>query len=198
MLYWESFPNAHHYRMEAYQAAEADQSPSYTMVTTREAFTTSGTLTGLTAETAYILVVKAYDAYNREIAVYSPVTVNTAVADPYAQVISSDEFVRDPVYYPATPTNPATTTGSEASTTTTDSGSSTTTGGESSTTAAGSSTMATSSDYTSVASTETTHTGTEDPPRTGYGKSDLLMAAVFVGIGGLIATVILIKGKSRA
>ena len=196
MLYWESFPDAHHYRMEAYQATDTGQSASYTMVSSREAYTTSGTLSGLTAETAYALVVRAYDAYNRELAVYSPVMMQTAAADPYAQVTDSDEYIRDPVYYPAAPTNPTTTTSSGSSTTTTGSEVSTTAiSGEGSAATTGSSMTATSSDF-NVAGT--THTESENPPRTGYGRSALSIAAVLAGIGGLVAMLLWKKKKSRA
>ena len=47
MLYWEALPDAHHYGMEAYEAAEDGEGTLYTLASSRDAFTTSGTLTGL-------------------------------------------------------------------------------------------------------------------------------------------------------
>ena len=141
MLYWEAFPNAHHYRMEAYQTAKAG------LVSSREAFTTSGTVMDLTAETTYAMVVKAYDAYNRVIAVYSPATVTTASADPYTTIVDSDAYIRDPVYYPAA--SEETTATSEETTATSEE-----------TTATSEETTATSEEAT-TASEETTATSEE-------------------------------------
>lgn len=100
MLYWEALPDAHHYGMEAYEAAEDGEGTLYTLASSRDAFTTSGTLTGLKRETRYAVVVKAYDKQNETLAVYEYITVTTAAADPYALAGWSKEYIRDTVYYP--------------------------------------------------------------------------------------------------
>lgn len=99
MLYWEAFPEAHHYGMEAYKAVDGE-SPQYVLVSSRDAFTTSGTLTGLEKETEYAVLVKAYDSSDQAIGVYGYMTVTTASTDPYVAAGLSNEYIRDPVYYP--------------------------------------------------------------------------------------------------
>lgn len=99
MLYWEAFPEAHHYGMEAYKAADGGNG-QYALVSSRDAFTTSGTLTGLEKENEYAVLVKAYDSSDQTIGVYAYVPVTTASADPYAVAGLSGEYIRDPVYYP--------------------------------------------------------------------------------------------------
>ncbi len=100
MLYWEALPDAHHYGMEAYEAADTGEGALYTLAASRDAFTTSGTLTGLKRETRYAVVVKAYDKHSETLAVYEYVAVTTAAADPYVLAGRSNDYLRDPVYYP--------------------------------------------------------------------------------------------------
>jgi|GEM_PF-2388615 len=215
MLYWEAFPNAHHYRIEAYQTVGDDGSTLYTLVSSREAFTTSGTVMDLTAETAYAMVVKAYDAHNRVIAIYAPVSVTTAATDPYAAVTNSDAYTRDPVYYPATPeetttTSEVTTTTSEVTTTTseetTTTSEETTTTSEETTTASEAATTtaavqpSTSGKGDSADTTGTTQANTVNPPKTGYSRlwPFLLLILSLMSAGGLAAAAIAQKRKDQA
>lgn len=101
MLYWEEYPEADHYVMEAYEVINDNGVKKYKLVSSCKAFTNSGTVSALEANTKYALLVKAYSYDNRLIAVYDYVTVKTAEKDPYAIADMSDKFDPDAVYYPA-------------------------------------------------------------------------------------------------
>ena len=155
----------------------------------------------LTAETAYAMVVKAYDAHNRVIAIYAPVSVTTAATDPYAAVTNSDAYTRDPVYYPATPeetttTSEVTTTTSEVTTTTSEE---TTTASEAATTTAAVQ-PSTSGKGDSADTTGTTQANTVNPPKTGYSRlwPFLLLILSLMSAGGLAAAAIAQKRKDQA
>lgn len=101
MLYWEEYPEADHYLMEAYAIIEEDGEKKYKLVSSCKAFTNSGTLSGLEPDTKYALLIKAYSYDDRLLAVYDYITVKTAAKDPYAVADFADDFTPDQVYYPA-------------------------------------------------------------------------------------------------
>lgn len=101
MLYWEEYPEADHYLMEAYEIIEEDAVKKYKLASSCKAFTNSGTIQGLEPDTKYALLIKAYSYDNRLIAVYDYITVKTATKDPYALADMSDDFTPDKVYYPS-------------------------------------------------------------------------------------------------
>ena len=101
MLYWEEYPEADHYIMEAYEIIDDNGVKKYKLVSSSKAFTNSGTVSSLEPNTKYALLIKAYSYDNRLIAVYDYITVKTAEKDPYALADLSDKFEADRVYYPA-------------------------------------------------------------------------------------------------
>lgn len=100
MLYWEEYPEADHYLMEAYEIIDDNGVKKYKLVSSCKAFTNSGTIPSLEPNTKYALLIKAYSYDNRLLAVYDYITVKTAEKDPYAAVDLSDKFEPDKVYYP--------------------------------------------------------------------------------------------------
>lgn len=101
MLYWEEYPEADHYLMEAYEIIEEDGAKKYKLVSSSKTFTNSGTVAGLEPNTKYAMLIKAYSYDNRMIAVYDYITVTTAENDPYAVVDISEDYTLDMVYYPS-------------------------------------------------------------------------------------------------
>lgn len=102
MLYWEAFPGADHYLIEAYSITKTDNGVEYRLVSEKTAFTNSGTIGGLEPGTQYAILVKARSLSQEVLAVYDFTVITTAKEEPYAGLSYSDKIAKyDSVYYNA-------------------------------------------------------------------------------------------------
>lgn len=91
MLYWEEYPDADHYLIEAYSVTKTDTGYEYRLVNSKTAFSNSGTIGGLEPNTEYAILIKARNHLNEVIAVYDYTLITTASEDPFAAISWLDE-----------------------------------------------------------------------------------------------------------
>lgn len=101
MVYWQPLDDAKSYIIEAYLMTKIEKGFEYRLVSSKTAFTNSGTIGGLEMGTQYAILVKACDSNGNVIAIYEFTRVKTLTENPYTFATFSDELTYDAVYYPA-------------------------------------------------------------------------------------------------
>lgn len=99
MVYWEEYEDAVSYIIEAYSMTKIEKGFEYRLVSSKTAFTNSGTIGGLDLGTQYAIMIKACDKNGNVIAIYEYTRVKTIRENPYSFPVASSDIVYDGVNY---------------------------------------------------------------------------------------------------